>query len=73
MIQITVSYSPTDAAPQFLLETFQVKSDEVRILECRSSVAPQEALHEGFTWASRRDSAQAKTLQPAFSAENHTD
>ena len=58
------------------LETYpfiQVKSDEVRILECRSSVAPHEALHEGFTWASRRDAVQAKTLQAAFSAENHTE
>ena len=35
--------------------------------------APHEELHEGFMWASRHHAAQAKTLQPAFWAENHTD
>ena len=35
--------------------------------------APHEELHEGFMWANRHHAAQAKTLQPAFWAENHTD
>ena len=35
--------------------------------------APHKELHEGFMWANRHHAAQAKTLQPAFWAENHTD